>query len=80
MPQINLYEFKNSGESEIIENRYDVLPLCQGREQQIDRFCLAQTLSLARQRQLRRPLTASAEINLHICRNWAVKYLQKGKD
>ena len=72
MPQFPIYEL-SSDILETAENRYDVLPLRVQPLSDCDRFCLNQTINLARQRQKRFGFSVVLEQDLRCCRNWAVQ-------
>ncbi len=79
MPQLPIYDLADASLLETAENRFDVLPLQMKLLSDNDRFCLAQTLNLARQRQKRRPLPAYLEQELRCSRNWAAERHEKMK-
>lgn len=77
MPQFPIYELPDNVALERAENRYDVLPLRIQSPSDCDRFCLAQTMNLARQRQKLPDFPAVSESDLRLCRNWAVQNRKK---
>ncbi len=77
MPQFPIYELPDNDTLERTENRYDVLPLRVQSLLDCDRFCLAQTMNLAHQRQNRPDFPTVSELDLRLCRNWAVQNRKK---